>query len=665
MFLVNDRSTSPYREIAFIQSIFPDGTVARGSGTVVGNNDVLTALHVIYDDRYGGKAVSVTVTPGAYINSTSFSAPLGTYAAHSWSGYSSNWDKNGDHVPSYEEVGHDLALISLDTNIGATTGILGISTTGSDLTGTVLGYPVRGTGLMQDTAAASYVADYPLYFVGTGLGSGASGGPLLDGSGATASIRGVLSAGDNANTFSLYAALTGANAAWVAKASTANDGLLDASSAYRPSGLGVASGSDADDILIQARLSYDTTGTAQVYGYRGADALIMRGSSWSYQLTTATDDPSLLQVKDNVSGQTLNLHDVNALDFSDKTVFVMTENQAQLARLYTVFDRVPDLAGLAYWTDLQAHGMSFTDISRSFANSAEFIAHYGTSTNSQFASLLYERVLDRAGDGDGLNYWTTLMDQGMNRLDVMTHFTNSPESERLTEGSAGYIKIIDQVAWTNADVVIQKGVAFGSSYGDSLLQSEMVADSGHTMRVFGGQGNDVLSLQGTVADFGRTATAPSTLVLTANNGSVALEVHDVNVLRFQDRDIFVLDQQEAQIARLYTAFDRVPEYQGIEYWMHQHALGRSFDDIASNFTASPEFAAWYGSQDNVGFTNTLYRTVLGREGEASGLSYWATQLEHGMSRANVMLHFTESPENQQLTEGGSGFIQLVGQTDWA
>ena len=53
--------------------------------------------------------------------------------------YSSNWDKNGDHVPSYEEVRHDLALINLDTNIGATTGILGISTTGSDLTGTVLG----------------------------------------------------------------------------------------------------------------------------------------------------------------------------------------------------------------------------------------------------------------------------------------------------------------------------------------------------------------------------------------------------------------------------------------------------------------------------------------------------------------------------------------------
>ena len=197
---------------------------------------------------------------------------------------------------------------------------------------------------MQDSAAATYVADYPLYFVDTGLGAGASGARCWRVLGQQQAFVACYLP-ETMPTPSLYAALTGVDAAWLAKASSANDGLLDASSAYRLSGLGVASGSDADDILVQARLSYDTTGTAQVYGYRGADALIMRGASWSYRLTSTTDDPSLLQVKDSVSGQRLNLHDVNALDFSDKTVFVMTEEKAQLARLYTLFDRVPDLAG--------------------------------------------------------------------------------------------------------------------------------------------------------------------------------------------------------------------------------------------------------------------------------------------------------------------------------
>lgn len=81
MFLLNDRSASPYLEITLIQSIFPTAH-SEGSGAVVVNNDVLTTFYVIYDDRYSGQTISVTVTLGAHINATSFSAPLDTYVAN-------------------------------------------------------------------------------------------------------------------------------------------------------------------------------------------------------------------------------------------------------------------------------------------------------------------------------------------------------------------------------------------------------------------------------------------------------------------------------------------------------------------------------------------------------------------------------------------------------
>lgn len=81
IFLLKNRSTSPYLEITLIQNIFPTAH-SDGSGTFVGNNDTLTTLYVIYDDRYSGQTISIIVTLGAHINATSFSAPLVNYADH-------------------------------------------------------------------------------------------------------------------------------------------------------------------------------------------------------------------------------------------------------------------------------------------------------------------------------------------------------------------------------------------------------------------------------------------------------------------------------------------------------------------------------------------------------------------------------------------------------
>lgn len=120
---VLNRSASPYRESCFVQAIYADGTVLRGSSTVVGANDVLTALHVIYNADHGGWATQVIVTPGAVISGSTFSALLGTYSAASWTGYSSNWDTDGDHLLTIKESGQDLALIGLDVDIAAATGV--------------------------------------------------------------------------------------------------------------------------------------------------------------------------------------------------------------------------------------------------------------------------------------------------------------------------------------------------------------------------------------------------------------------------------------------------------------------------------------------------------------------------------------------------------------
>lgn len=62
---INDKIPELYVYSPAVQiiSFFPDGTAAQGSGTMIGNNDVLTAAHVIYSAENGGYATYFEVTP--------------------------------------------------------------------------------------------------------------------------------------------------------------------------------------------------------------------------------------------------------------------------------------------------------------------------------------------------------------------------------------------------------------------------------------------------------------------------------------------------------------------------------------------------------------------------------------------------------------------------
>lgn len=657
---------SPYKEVCFIQSVFPDGTVIRGSGTVVGNNDVLTAMHVIYDAEYGGKAVSVTVTPGAFVNANigSFSAPLGTYAATSWTGLTDNWDKNNDGYLTLSESGKDVALISLNVNIASVTGALSISSDTGNFVGSVLGYPANGTGLMTDSSVAFYSDPYPTYQIYAGLGAGASGGPLIQTVNGTTVVRGVLSAGDAMDTYGIYAALTKDNATWVNTTAAANNWLLDDSSAYRAAGRGVSTGSNGDDIFVQSRLSYDSNNSTTVYGYQGADQIWMRGYSAQYQFQVSASDSSVLDVRDGLNGQIMHLHDINALEFEDKTIFLMTADQAQIARLYTVFDRVPDFDGLRYWTGLQAQGTSFEDIAYTFSHTSEFNTRYNAVSNSGFADQLYTTILGRSSDTSGHAYWTDRLDHGLSRSDAMIQFTNSVENQQRTEGSSGFIKILGDSAWTSHDVVSERGVVFGSGFKDSFTENQLMFDGSGNVHLFGYKGGDTIQLQNVAGDYSIYNNG-NTLVMNNVVTHHSLYLEDVNMLKFQDKSVFVLTDAQASVARLYTIFDRAPDFDGLNFWFGKMANGMAFTDIANTFAQTNEFATLYNSMDNRSFATQLYTTVLGRSADSQGLDYWTQRLEHGLTRGEAMVQFTESIENQQITAGPNGFIHIIGQADWA
>jgi hypothetical protein len=114
-----------------------------------------------------------------------------------------------------------------------------------------------------------------------------------------------------------------------------------------------------------------------------------------------------------------------------------------------------------------------------------------------------------------------------------------------------------------------------------------------------------------------------------------------------EQGIWVRDDQAAFVARMYdSTLDRLPDAPGLIGWVNAMKDGMTGHQVADGFTGSPEFQQKYGSLDDTAFVQQLYRNVLDREGEASGVEGWKGALGTGMSRADVVLGFSESPEHQ-------------------
>jgi hypothetical protein len=102
---------------------------------------------------------------------------------------------------------------------------------------------------------------------------------------------------------------------------------------------------------------------------------------------------------------------------------------APIVRLYfAYFLRIPDSMGLQYWISEYSNGRSLGSISDGFAASNEFRQTYGSLTNGQFVTLVYQNVLGRNPDQVGYAYWLGQLNSGtLTPGQMMLGFSESNE----------------------------------------------------------------------------------------------------------------------------------------------------------------------------------------------------------------------------------------------
>jgi hypothetical protein len=102
------------------------------------------------------------------------------------------------------------------------------------------------------------------------------------------------------------------------------------------------------------------------------------------------------------------------------------------------------------------------------------------------------------------------------------------------------------------------------------------------------------------------------------------------------------------VIRLYRAyFLRAPDVDGLRFWVGRRRAGVSIAWISQSFASSAEFRARYGALTNRAFVEQVYLNVLGRPGDAAGVTFWTRQLDiRARDRGSVMVGFSESAENK-------------------
>jgi hypothetical protein len=135
---------------------------------------------------------------------------------------------------------------------------------------------------------------------------------------------------------------------------------------------------------------------------------------------------------------------------------------------------------------------------------------------------------------------------------------------------------------------------------------------------------------------------------TAADGTNTLT--GVERIKFTDTSVALdINGNAGQAYRIYkAALDRTPDLKGLGDWIYALDTGlNSLTQVANGFTSSAEFQEKYGvNTSNESFITLLYNNVLGRKPDATGLADWQRAFDQGSSRAEVLIGFSESPENQ-------------------
>lgn len=206
--------------------------------------------------------------------------------------------------------------------------------------------------------------------------------------------------------------------------------------------------------------------------------------------------------------------------------------------------------------------------------------------------------------------------------------------------SALDLAILTELGYHNTDAIVSD---------DGLRHLPGNGKAGHDT-VVGHDGRDTLYLEGrAAARIIKTTDAGFSVQDQLGDGGT-LQLSSIERLYYSDRAVALdvgLGKTAGMAYRMYqAAFNRTPDSEGLGFWIDHMDRGLSLKAVAGMFKSSPEFTRLYGADlSDSDFVTQLYYNVLHRKPDADGQKFWLDNLQHGLTQADVLTYFSESPEN--------------------
>ncbi|MBC3881384.1 DUF4214 domain-containing protein [Undibacterium sp. LX40W] len=205
----------------------------------------------------------------------------------------------------------------------------------------------------------------------------------------------------------------------------------------------------------------------------------------------------------------------------------------------------------------------------------------------------------------------------------------------------------------NADVQALNGSAANDQLNGSEVNDlingmggdDQLSGAGGNDIVEGGNGIDTAIYRGKLMDYRVKIFGDIYQVYSKTGVDGTDTLSHVEKLQFSDMTVNLMVQSLAATAptanvqrlmELYVAFfNRVPDADGMAYWIGEMQSGRSINQIADIFYgAGVQFSSLTGftaTMTNTDFINVIYKNVLGRAdgADAGGLNYWNAELTSG------------------------------------
>jgi V8-like Glu-specific endopeptidase len=204
------------------------------------------------------------------------------------------------------------------------------------------------------------------------------------------------------------------------------------------------------------------------------------------------------------------------------------------------------------------------------------------------------------------------------------------------------------------DNLLQSSAVPGHQLTGTANNDTIMAEPGND-NIDGGAGIDTVGYSGARSNYGVITDDSGYTVSDFLGAGGTDSIVNIERLRFDDAALALdVDGNAGQAYRLYqAALNRTPDKPGLGAQIGGLDSGMPLLQIAQNFMDSPEFKLKYGANlSNSGFVTQLYSNVLHRAPDASGFAHQVGALDtNAASRAQLLVNFSESPENQAALIG--------------